>query len=119
MPGRRPRMISGSLAGPLVWPFTLWLPGIRLCVNVGCYAPGSSKNERPAAANGLEKLRRHLLLPSRLSAGLRPIDLLLGLRYYVYSVATLQALHIFSVHVPVSVDVTLTPGTCLEINHRA
>ena len=90
-----------------------------LCVNVGCYAPGSSKNERPAAANGLEKLRRHLLLPSRLSAGLRPIDLLLGLRYYVYSVATLQALHIFSVHVPVSVDVTLTPGTCLEINHRA
>ncbi len=90
----------------------------QLCVEGGCFAPGRLPYKLPAVAKGLEGLRRDLLFSAWLSSGLRPINLLFGLRYYIYSVSTLQALQIFSVHVPVSIDVSPTPGTCLEIYHR-
>ncbi len=85
----------------------------------GCSSSGRVQCNLPVLAKVPEGLlRRDLLLSAWLSSGLRPVNLFLGLWYYIYRVTTLQALQIFSVHVPVPVDVSSTPGTCLEINHR-
>ena len=53
-----------------------------------------------------------------LATGFGPVKGLSGLRLNVLRKSTLQAFFIFSIHIPIYVQVSLTPGTCLIQQHR-
>jgi|GEM_PF-1920812 hypothetical protein len=53
-----------------------------------------------------------------LATGFGPVKGLSGLRLNVLRKSTLQAFLIFSIHIPIHVQVSLTPGTCLIQQHR-
>ena len=59
-----------------------------------------------------------LFSSTRLSPGLGPIEGLAGLGLNVLRESALQALFVFSIHIPVQVQVALTPGTCSVQHHR-
>ena len=53
-----------------------------------------------------------------LTTGFGPVKGLSGFRLNVLRKSTLQALFVFSVHIPIHVQVSLAPGTCLVQQHR-